>query len=348
MRLTKLDIEVTSRCNLNCRYCFLHKPQKDINTDELVRFIHDTGRIKSIRSICLTGGEPFLNPDLDKIISAISLYRINYSILSNGGLITEKIADYINGTDLCVSIQISVDGPDAETHDSFRGPGAFDGAINGINILKKYNIPIDTRITVNKKNYSKLRSTVKFILEDLGIGKVGTNSVDCIGACKDVFSEVSLSAQERAEAIRVFLELHQEYPGRLVSLAGPLAEGLWWNGFVSHRNQGGHLTACGCVFDKLAIKSNGNIVPCMFLDDFVLGKISKNSLLTIFYNSDILNKIRTRRLIPLSEFEVCQNCDFIEECTGGCPATVYFESGILDAPSKDGCRKLFLRDGGAL
>lgn len=347
MILSSLDIEVTSKCNLRCKYCYLDKPEKDISTDELIKFIHKISRIKTIRSICLTGGEPFSNGDLDKIISAVSLYKINYSILSNGSLINNDIASIIQKTGMCSSVQVSVDGPDAATHDYFRGPGAFDGATRGIEILRSHDIPIDVRMTINKNNYLKIEETIRFILEDLKLEKVGTNSVNCIGACKNVFNEVSLTVSERSESIRAMLELVNKYGDRLEANAGPLAEGLWWKGHTSY-GCGGYLTACGCVFDKLAVKSNGNIVPCVLLGDFVLGNINSDSLLTIFYRNKFLEKMRSRRSISLNEFEYCRECDFISECTGGCPASTYFESGFLDIPSTDGCRKRFLENGGIL
>ncbi|MGB9597888.1 MAG: SPASM domain-containing protein, partial [Candidatus Poribacteria bacterium] len=88
--------------------------------------------------------------------------------------------------------------------------------------------------------------------------------------------------------------------------------------------------------------------PCSQLSHIELGRINKDDLMDIWQNHPKMNRMRNRRTIPLNEFEFCQGCDYINYCTGNCPALSYTLLGIEDHPSPDACLKRFLEDGGRL
>jgi MoaA/NifB/PqqE/SkfB family radical SAM enzyme len=62
-----LDIEITARCNLRCRYCyFFNNPAveyRDLPTDEWLRFFDELGSL-GVMNVTLAGGEPFIREDL--------------------------------------------------------------------------------------------------------------------------------------------------------------------------------------------------------------------------------------------------------------------------------------------
>ncbi|MCX5713300.1 MAG: radical SAM protein, partial [Candidatus Omnitrophica bacterium] len=130
-----LDIEITSRCNLRCRYCyFFNNPAveyRDLPSDDWLKFFDELGTLGVMRVI-LAGGEPFIREDLSVLLEGIVRNRIRFSLLSNGALIDDEIAAFMARTGRCEYVQVSVDGSCAEVHDSCRGQGSFEGAIRGI------------------------------------------------------------------------------------------------------------------------------------------------------------------------------------------------------------------------
>ena len=88
----KLDIDITARCNLRCRYCyFFSNPAveyRDLPTEEWLRFFDELGTL-GVMEVTLAGGEPFIREDLATLLEGIVRNRMRFSILSNGALIDD-------------------------------------------------------------------------------------------------------------------------------------------------------------------------------------------------------------------------------------------------------------------
>jgi SynChlorMet cassette radical SAM/SPASM protein ScmE len=111
---------------------------------------------------------------------------------------------------------------------------------------------------------------------------------------------------------------------------------------------GGHLTACGCPRDKIAVRADGAYVPCTLLEHLVLGRINRESLAEVWQRSPAMNRLRQRHRIPLQGFGFCAGCPYVDYCTGNCPALAYTLTGEVDHPSPDACLRRYLEDGGRL
>ena len=353
-----LDLEITSRCNLHCRYCyFFDNPQveyRELSTDEWLQFLDECGRC-AIMNVTLAGGEPFIRGDLPQLIEGIVRNRMRFSILSNGTLIDDDIADFIVGTGRCDSVQISIDGSSAEMHDAYRGQGSFDKAIHGIHTLRRHGIGAAVRVTIHHQNVHYLEEIARFLLEDLNLHSFSTNSAGYLGSCRQHADEVLLTLEERELAMRTLLELSKQYNGRISAQAGPLAEIRNWRRMEEARQQqkppfpnGGFLTGCGCPSEKIAVRADGTIVPCMMLSHITLGRINREPLKDLWQQSPPLNQLRQRNRIPLTAFEHCADCPYIPYCTGNCPALAYTLTGQENHPSPDACLRDFLTAGGQL
>jgi len=98
----------------------------------------------------------------------------------------------------------------------------------------------------------------------------------------------------------------------------------------------------------MAVRADGVMVPCGQMGHIELGRINVDSLQEVWQNHPELNRLRERRSIPLSNFELCRDCEYMNYCTGGCPATAYTICGVVDHPSPDSCFRRFLTEGGKL
>jgi len=351
-----VDIEVTSRCNLRCRYCFHFESQaaeyRDLPTDEWLQFLDECGRCAEM-DVTLGGGEPFTRQDLPTIIDGVVRNHMRFSILSNGALIDDGLAAYLGGTGRCNSVQVSLDGSQAETHDACRGSGSFAGAVRGIRTLQRQGVPVTVRVTIHRHNVHDLENTARFLLEDLTLPGFSTNSAGYLGSCRQNATEVMLTTRERQVAMEVLLRLAEQYPGRISAQAGPLAEGLMWGRMEAARargdppfSNGGHLTACGCPGEKIAVRADGAYVPCTLLEHIELGWINQDSLAEMWQRSPEMNRLRRRHTIALQDFEFCAGCPYLDYCTGNCPALAYALTGEVDHPSPDACLRRYRQDGG--
>ena len=158
-RVKNVSIDVTSRCNLCCAHCYNSSGGAgagDMSKDEILQV---AGQVADIRpdGVCLCGGEPLLCPDIYDIMDALSKGAESISMVSNGLLITDRVAAELKVHGLR-TIQISLDGAYAWQHDSLRGlAGAFDAAKRAIVSLIKAGIEqVFVSMIPNKLNYNTL------------------------------------------------------------------------------------------------------------------------------------------------------------------------------------------------
>ena len=359
MRIPRtLDIEITARCNLRCRYCYFFNNHaveyRDLPTDEWLKFFDELGSL-GVMNVILAGGEPFIREDLPILLEGIVRNRMRFSLLSNGTLINDEIAAFITSTHRCKNVQVSVDGSCATIHDSCRGKGSFDGAVRGIRTLQRHRVNVAVRVTTHRHNVDDLENIAHFLLDELGLSGFGTNSAGYLGTCRLNADDVMLTIAERQLAMAALLRLTEKYPDRISANAGPLADGRVWRKMEESRAQGapafpnrGRLTACGCPSSKIAVRADGVIVPCSMLAHSELGRINQDSLAEIWQHSPALNQLRSRQMIPLTGFEFCAGCSYIPYCTGNCPGLAYTITGEVDHPSPDACLRRFLEEGGII
>ncbi len=353
-----MDIAITSRCNLNCKFCSHFESKGDVkcdlSTNEWISFFQEL-KTYPVFTVSLQGAEPLMRDDIYTIIEGIVENNMRFSLLTNGTKINKTIAKHIAATKRCDLIQISIDGPSPEIHDSIRGKGNFDRSVDGFNLLTKYFIPVTSRVTIQKQNYQHLSETVTFLLENLNLPSISINSATCLGRCRENCEGIQLNVKEYADAMKTMLNLSKIYKDRINSEAGPLADAITWKKMIKACDNAnrlnshcGTLSACNGIFSKMAVRSDGVMIPCIQMPHIELGRINEDRLDDVWQNHPELLRLRNRQSVRLDSFEFCSGCGFIEGCTGNCPAVAYTMVGTDAHPSPDGCLRLFIKNGGIL
>jgi len=325
-----VDIAVTGRCNLACRYCFYADEmvgRSDLTTERWLAFFRELGAL-GVMTVCLTGGEVFTRPDLFELIDGVVANRMRYEMLSNGTLITEKLLEQFETGRRRLrlnSIQISVDGATAEVHDKSR-PQSFARALRGLKLLREAGFPASVRVTVNRHNVDDLENIARLLLEEIGLDSFSTNEAYACGATDRCAETVILTPAQRSRAMATLTRLNERYQGRIEASAGPLAlarDLAQIDEMIATGESGipgrGRLASCGGVYSKLAVLHDGVIVPCHVLPTLHLGRIGVDSLQEIWRRHPTLIALRARRDIPLSALPVCKECRYQGFCLGGCP-----------------------------
>ncbi|OGS22118.1 MAG: hypothetical protein A3J83_03870 [Elusimicrobia bacterium RIFOXYA2_FULL_40_6] len=171
----ELHIELTYKCNSRCIMCEIWLPgnvlkkEKELTLKELEKLIKTANKLKKIKKVVLSGGEPFLRKDIVKVCSLFirSYPGISVGILSNLLLntreITGQIGKILESEPADFWIGSSLDGIGA-THDLVRGrKGAFAALVRNVKAIKKHypKISCSLTYTLTPKNYKDLFKSYK-------------------------------------------------------------------------------------------------------------------------------------------------------------------------------------------
>jgi MoaA/NifB/PqqE/SkfB family radical SAM enzyme/SAM-dependent methyltransferase len=130
-RLFSVTLAVTNRCDYNCWHCYnAGRSQKDMPLAAIQQIAQKLQDLRVV-NVTLTGGEPLLRPDLEKIAASFD-ERTNLVLNTTGDGLTSERARALRDAGI-FSIGISLDSADAEEHDRMRGKkGAFKTALDAL------------------------------------------------------------------------------------------------------------------------------------------------------------------------------------------------------------------------
>jgi SynChlorMet cassette radical SAM/SPASM protein ScmE len=290
--------------------------------------------------VLLTGGEPFLRPDISQLLEELLKNNIQIAIATNGTIYNSDVFKNLrNHKDMVHYIQVSLDGHCAEVNDLTRGKESFEKTVQTIKTLREYNIKVVCRVTIHKKNYTYIRDIYYFLKEQLNIENISFNEVQYRGYAQHDNS-LFLNKYERMQLYRIFLDLMSNSDNKIKIRDCEVRSMLSLKRINESKLIGGKLRGCAIVFGRLHILSNGDIVPCDIMKDFVIGNIKTvPDLLYLWKNSPILNMIRERHTVSLDNFTKCNNCNYKHICTGSCPYDDYLTTRTLLSNSNTTCYK---------
>jgi len=167
-------------CNLACTHCFVSSSPTNRTHEmmslEQVQAALDEAVGLGVREYYFTGGEAFLNPEMEGILEA-TLRVGPASVLTNGLLLDPdrcaRLKALSEASDYSLDLRISLDGYDAETNDAIRGPGTFERVLVGIRNLVAVDLnPVLTVTEVYRESGSEEGKERFFqLLRDLGLTK---------------------------------------------------------------------------------------------------------------------------------------------------------------------------------
>ena len=155
--------ELTLACNLRCKHCgsFAGSRRDDEMTLEESFKVADDLAALGCRRVTLSGGEPTLNPDWDKIGKRLADHCIKVNLISNGWHWTASHVERAKAAGF-VGAAFSLDGFEPE-HDEFRQPGSYARVVAAIDACVAGGLPVAVNTTVNKLNARQLRPLRDFI-----------------------------------------------------------------------------------------------------------------------------------------------------------------------------------------
>lgn len=167
----RLWLYTNFHCNLACDYCCVaSSPKTDprlLRIDAIQALVTEAADW-GVRELYLTGGEPFLLPDIDDIVRTC-VERLPTTLLTNGMLfrgIGLRKLQAMPREDF--ALQISVDSPTPEVHDSHRGAGSWKRALAGIRVALDEGFTVRVAATISSHDDPAL-DELHALFDGLGI-----------------------------------------------------------------------------------------------------------------------------------------------------------------------------------
>jgi heme b synthase len=322
--------EVTRSCNLNCIHCraashFGSYPG-ELSTKQCFHLIDDIASA-SRPVIILTGGEPLLRPDIFEIAAYGTQKGLRMVMATNGTLVDEATARRMIESGI-QRVSISIDGKDAQSHDVFRNqPGAFDGAIKGIEAMKSVGMEFQINTTITNTNLHQIKDIHSLTL-NIGAAAHHIFLLVPTGRGRDL-AEQAITAADYEKTLMWFYQESLTCEIQLKATCAPhyfrIMRQNKPRGGKPVKKAGGHFheSTRGCLggITFCFISHVGQVQPCGYLE-LDCGNVQKQSFGEIWETSAVFRNLR-----DYSKYGgKCGRCEFIKVC-GGCRARAYEATG---------------------
>ena len=328
--------EITRSCNLACVHCrasALCGPYPgELSTEKCLRLIDEIAEVGN-PVIILTGGEPLLRADIYEIAAYGDSKGLRMVLATNGTFVTDAVAQKLITSGI-QRVSVSIDGPDAASHDAFRCvPGAFDQALAGIEAMRRAGLEFQINTTITQKNLAQIRE-IHDLAHRLGAAAHHIFLLVPTGRGKEMASQ-AITALEYEETLNWFYEEGLDCGIQLKATCAP----HYYRIFHQRKKErpgapaqvppagGGshplHTMTRGCLggISFCFISHTGQVQPCGYLE-LDCGQLTEQSFPEVWNNAKVFCDVR-----DLSLYEgKCGRCEFVKVC-GGCRARAYEATG---------------------
>jgi AdoMet-dependent heme synthase len=323
--------EMTQACALACRHCRAEAIStahpRELNFEESVAFLRQIPEFgEPLPQLILTGGDPLERMDLYELIDEARKLRVGVSITpaATPALTLEVLMRLKqHGVD---GLGLSLDGSDAERHDSIRGvPGTFDRTIQALRWAQQLQMPVQVNTLASSETAGDMAAIYE-VLKPFGIARWSLFFLIAVGRGK-VLQPLSPEDGEKlmhwihaTSREASFTVSTTEAPSfRRVALERMRAEGMTGEQIRqsgatrSHGIRDGH----GILF----VSNTGDICPAGFLP-LTAGNVRADRIVNVYRDSPLF-----RQLHDPAQFEDrCGVCDYRTLC-GGSRARAFAATG---------------------
>jgi radical SAM protein with 4Fe4S-binding SPASM domain len=329
-KLISFDLELTARCNNNCKHCYINLPaddkkarKKELTLDEIKNIIDQAVSLGAIWCL-ITGGEPLLRDDFFDIYLHLKKKGLLISVFTNACLITKKHIEFFKKYPPR-DIEVTVYGVTESTYEKVtRKKGSFKAFMAGLDLLLKSGIKARFKAMALRSNAHELSKIAEFCREKtkdyfrfdpfLHLRFDGDSKRN-----EDIKSE-RLSPEEIVAIERADVERF----GSLEKNCDKLI-----NQDFAHASCN-HLFHCGTGNGSFTLSYDGFFRLCSSLwHPDCIYDLKKGSLSEAW--NDFIPKVRDMRSNREEFLKKCRVCPIINLCIW-CPAHSHLESGKLDMP----------------
>ena len=345
--LTTLVLNVTSKCNLSCGYCYEYGEDKIVEAKTKPRFMNEETARKSVDfmfaesadmpvvNLTFFGGETLLN---FRMLQSSLAYanekaaalgkRVNVSLTTNATLLRDDVIDWMVEND--VGVTVSIDGA-REQQDRYRvfanGMGSYDVILPRIRMLleRHRRRPIGARVTLTGQNLDVI-GIYRHLFEEIGFYEVGFAPVTTSWQ-----RDYAIEADGFSHMLGQFQQLAFEF--RDAAIAGR------HHGFSNVRDTLEEIHKgmskshpCGAGFGLLGVATDGDVALCHRFAGSDSHKIG-----TVF---DGVDRSQQEEFLSRHHIDLktdCSKCWARPLCAGGCYHEAHTRYGSTEQPNLHYC-----------
>ncbi len=313
--------ELTQACDLACAHCracaIADRNPFELSTEEGFRLLK---RVREFGDplMVFTGGDPLKRPDVFPLLEKSVKLGLRTTITPSATpLLTEASIDGFQSCGVA-RMAISLDGPDAASHDGFRRvEGSFARTAFALDYARQIGLPTQVNTTVTRHNVDRLKE-IAGIVRNCG---ARLWSVFFLVATGRASASQDLSAEEYEEVFRFLYNLSKQAPFDIKT-----TEAQHYRRYVAQRRKAERRTgdtpqAAPEVIQRQAgindgkgfvfISHTGEIYPSGFLP-LSAGNVRRNSLVEVYRNSPLFRTLRDADNLRGK----CGECEFRNLCGG--------------------------------
>lgn len=207
--------QINSECNLGCLHCCEeagHSMPDEMNKEEIFRFLEQIVEEK-IPYVAFSGGEPLLHPYFFEMCAYLRRNGVSLKIETNGEFIDQKTADRLAELKFR-SVQVSLDGATAPTHEKLRLAGDWVKAVDACRLLIKKGVTTEVVFVPTKFNIHETGDLID-LAGSLGVYGVYTGKIMRIGRAAKNWDILNPSDQEYEKFFAVLEKKTEQYKGKM-------------------------------------------------------------------------------------------------------------------------------------
>lgn len=278
--VSNLQINITGKCNANCKFCFQDGSIFDeLNYSKVIEVVEEA-KLMGTYAVNIAGGEPFAYKNIHDVIRYIRSKGLEVTLVTNAHLLEDKDIDFL--TEYAITnVGVSFHSVECHTYTQIFQVDEkyYYKALENIKKMLSRGLNVSIACTITSSNFHETANILEFFLK-LGIKK------DCIA-----FNNLIEGKRQLSD-----LEINEN--DQLTANAGRV-------NLEDNQNR-----LCSAGRSALVINYNGDVQICSFLD-FAIGNIYKNSLSNIWASSPILKLYKS---IEEKHFSPCDKCNKSPKC----------------------------------
>lgn len=303
--------ETTRACNLACRHCRAEAvptpPAGELDYEEGRDLLEQLADWPPSPMVILSGGEPLMRADIWDLAAYGRSLGLRMLFSTNGTLLDGPTAVRLKAVGIA-RVSLSLDWPDAEDHDRFRGrAGAFDELRRAAAHLSDVRLPFQINSTLTAAN---LRLAGELHDQAARLGAVAHHIFLLVPVGRAEHMETPLSAGEYEAALRGLAAREASSPLEFKATCAPQYQRIRREMGLGPGGGRGCLAGQGFMF----VSAQGEARGCGYLDR-PAGDLRQAPVRDIYETSTLFRELRDRKQYHGS----CGACEYWNVC-GGCRA----------------------------
>ena len=309
MKLKEITIEITQRCPNFCIHCSSLSSLRcgtQLSFDD-IRNVIDDAVLLGTELICISGGEPFMHPQIVDIIRYVHSKQVHCNVYTSG-IIHDGISFLPLSEAILLSIQglidkliFNIEAADVVSFERIMGvTGGFELMQASVVRALRFGFIVESHTVLMKANIDFLPQ-IMALGHSIGISKMSFLRLVMQGRALDNKELTYLTEEETYVAKTLIQQCSRKYQ-RDIRLGIPLSE-------CAERIN------CMAGTVKINVRYDGNVYPCeafkndtpSHISSFKPENVKEKRLKEIYSDSSYLNDIRNH-LIKYQQMNTCETC----------------------------------------